>query len=102
MSQIKLEMEESEVLRFQVNRNITNFYKSMLVMLEDIAEDHDNALCKLQEHLPTEYKKYVDLADYLTEEKFSNLRGKILSGGNDTIRQIEEQMKNFEIKIKGK
>jgi hypothetical protein len=40
------------------------------------------------------------LADYFTEDKFKNLRGKILSGGNGVIREIEEQLKNFEIKIK--
>lgn len=96
-----LDLEESDIIKFQANRIVTNFMKSMLVMIEDLAEDHDIALCKLQENLPNEYKKYVNLADYFTEDKFRNLRGKILTNGNNAIREIEENLKNFDIKIKG-
>jgi hypothetical protein len=96
----ELKVDEVDILKFQIHRNIINFYKEMLVMLEDLAEEHDTALSKLYDNLPSEYKKYVELADYFTESKFDNLRKKILSGGNNTIRNIEDQLKNFEIKIK--
>jgi hypothetical protein len=97
---VTLNFDEEQNLRFHINRCIINLYKDMLIILEDVAEEHDTALCKLQDSLPTEYKKYVDLADYLTEDKFRNLRGKILSRGNNTIREIEDQLKNFEFKLK--
>lgn len=96
----KFDFNESEVIRFQVHRIVTNFYKEMLVMIEDLAEEHDDALCKLQDNLPEQYKKYVDLADYFPEEKSLKLRKRILDRGNDAIRQIEDQLKNFDIKIK--
>lgn len=102
MDKIKLNVEEAEILHFQAHRIITNFYKEMLVMIEDLAEEHDDALCKLQDNLPDQYKKYVDLADYFPEEKSIKLRKRILDRGNDAIRQIEDQLKNFEIKIKTK
>lgn len=99
-NKVILNVEDAEILRFQVSRIITNFYKDILTLSEDLAEDHDTALCKLQDNLPTEYKKYVDLADYFDEERFKRIRGKILTGGNNAIREIEEQMKNFDINIK--
>jgi hypothetical protein len=97
---IELNVEESEILRFQINRCVINFYKEMLVMLEDLVEEHDVAFNKLESNLPPEYKNYVYLADYFTDEKFGNLRGKILSGGNKAIRELEDHLKNFEIKTK--
>ena len=95
-----LDINDEDILRFQLHRIIINFYKDLLTMIEDLSEDHDTALFKLQEHLPEEYKKYVDLADYFPEERFKKLRGRILDGGNGTIRDIEMQMKNFDITIK--
>ena len=89
-----------EILRFQINRNVINFYKNMLILLEDIDGEHSIALQKLYDNLPNEYKNYVNLADYLTEEKFGILRSKILSGGNEVIRALEDQLKNFDIKFK--
>lgn len=97
---VNLSIEDGDILNFQIHRLVTNFYKDMLFMIEDLAENHDTALLKLQRHLPEEYAKYVDLADYLTEDEFSKLRSRVLSGGNGAIRNIEDQLKNFDIKIK--
>lgn len=100
MDKVILNLEDSDIIKFQVNRIITNFYKEVLTMMEDLSEDHDTAMYKLQEHLPEEYKKFVDLADYFPEERFAKLRGRILSGGNGAIREIEKNVDNFEIKTK--
>lgn len=99
-NKVVLNLEDSEIIRYQVHRIVTNLYKEFLVMVEDLSEDHDTALCKLQDNLPEQYKKYVDLADYFPEERFKKLRGRILDKGNSSIREIEEQLKNFDIKIK--
>lgn len=91
---------DADIVSFQIRRNVTLLFKSQLEMLEDIADEHDNAMRKLAEKLPKEYADYLELADYLNEQKFEMLRKRILGKGNDCIRAIEESMKDFEIKIK--
>lgn len=91
---------DSEIATFQIRRNVTLLFKSQLEMLEDIADEHDNAMAKLKEKLPKQYQDYIDLADYLNEQKFEMLRKRILGKGNDCIRNIEESLKDFDIKIK--
>lgn len=97
---IKYSVDAEEVLRFQIRRNITSLFKSFLIILEDLGLEHDEALNLLYEKLPPEYKVYVELADYLSEEKSENLRKKVLGAGNDCFRQIEDVLKNFTITIK--
>ena len=89
-----------DIVSFQIRRNVTLLFKSQLELLEDIADEHDNAMRKLSEKLPKEYRDYLELADYLNEQKFEMLRKRILGKGNDCIRNIEEAMKDFEIKVK--
>jgi hypothetical protein len=91
---------DEEMLRFQINRNITLLFKAELEMLEDIADEHDSAMQKLLNKLPKEFHQYVELADYLNEQKFANLRKRILGRGNDCIRSLEEVLKDFDIKVK--
>ena len=91
---------DAEIVKFQIRRNVTLLFKNHLELLEDIADEHDNAMRKLMEKLPQEYRDYVELADYLNEQKFEMLRKRILGKGNDCIRTIEEILKDFEIKVK--
>ena len=91
---------DEEVLRFQITRNITLLFKAELEMLEDIADEHDSAIEKLLSKLPKEYHQYIELADYLNEQKFATLRKRILGRGNDCIRNLEEVLKDFEVKVK--
>jgi len=89
----------NEVLRFQINRNVTILFKAELEMLEDIADEHDNAIKKLLAKLPKEYHEYVELVDYLNEQKFATLRKRILGRGNDCIRNLEEVLKDFDVRV---
>ena len=100
MDKVILNVEDSDIVRFQTHRIVTNFMKDVLTILEDLSEDHDTALCKLQDCLPAQFKNYVDLADYFPEERFKKIRGRILDGGNEAIREIEAQLQNFDIKMK--
>ena len=50
--------------------------------------------------LPEEYKANVYLADHFSDEKNERVRKTILSKGNDCIRNIEEQMNHFDIRLK--
>jgi hypothetical protein len=95
-----MDVKGEEVLKFQIKRNVTVLFKQFLIILEDLADEHDIALDKLINKLPPEYKDFVELADYLTEEKSEMLRKKVLTIGNDCFRNIEEQISHFEITIK--
>lgn len=92
--------DAGEVLRFQLHRSITILFKNYLIMLEDLGIEHDTALNKLYDALPQEYKVYVDLADYLDEDKGKALRSKVLGAGNDALRNVDELLKQFEIEFK--
>lgn len=91
---------DEEILRFQIKKNVTELFKNFLNILEDVADEHDIALNKLNEKLPNEYKNYVELADYLNDSKFEIIRAKILGKGNDCIRNLDEVLKNFNVKVK--
>lgn len=101
-------MEESklthaeEMFAFQLKRNITNLYKGFLNILAREKENHDECLEKLKEHLPEQYKNYVDLADSLSDSKAFALRSEILGIGNDCIRELESQYKILLEQNKGK
>lgn len=93
-------IDPEELLRFQIRRNVTTLFKGFLILLEDLGLEHDEALQMLYDKLPQEYKVYVELADYLTEEKGEHLRRKVLGAGNDCCRQIEDILKTFTITLK--
>jgi nucleoid-associated protein YejK len=69
--------KSKDFLRFQVNRKVTNLYKNFLFMVEDLYNSGE-----------------------IDEENFQRLRKRILDYGNDTIREIEENLDSFEFKLK--
>lgn len=69
--------KSKDFLRFQVNRKVTNLYKNFLFMVEDLYNSKE-----------------------ISEESFQRVRKRVLDYGNDTIREIEENMENFEFKLK--
>ena len=88
-----------EVLRFQIERNVKAIFWSYLAVLEDLGIEHDIAMKKLVEALPQEYKNYVNLADYLTEEKGGQLRKRVLDVGNNHLREINTLLESFKIEF---
>lgn len=92
--------EDADVLRFQSRRNITLLFKRYLDILQDVVIEHDEAMAKLNENLPSEYVKYVTLADHLTDTKVDLLRKHILDAGNETIRNMEDCIKGFDVRLK--
>lgn len=69
--------KSKDFLRFQVNRKVTNLYKNFLFMVEDLYNSKE-----------------------ISEETFQRVRKRVLDYGNDTIREIEENMENFDVKLK--
>jgi len=90
---------ERELLEFQILRNITNLYKSFLILVEDLSEDHKLQFDKLKEALP-EHEKLLSQAEYLDDAQLNYLRKKILDNGNHVRREIFTCMENFNIEFK--
>lgn len=64
----------SELVKFQVERNVAALFKNFLIILEDIRDDE-----------PFNYER---------------LRKRVLDAGNGAIRDIEEQLDLFKIDYK--
>lgn len=92
--------DPEKILSFSVKRNITTLFKSFLVILENLGDDHAEALTKLYKIFPPEYQKQLYLADHFTPEKLEQLRKQILSTGNDVIRTLEQEIEKYNIKFK--
>ena len=65
-------------LVFHLRRKVVNLYKNYLFILEDLKKDGYD----------------------IPEEEYQRIRKRILDYGNDTIREIEENVENFDIKLK--
>lgn len=78
------------LLRAKLLQSTNRIIASNLSILEDLANEHDEAMAKLRGALPTELKAYVDLADHFTDVKFQTLRTRIIKTCNDARREIEE------------
>ncbi len=67
-----------DFMAFQVRRKVTNLYKNFLFILEDL---EDSGL-------------------QIPDEVYQKTRKRVLDYGNDTIREIEENLDKFDIKLK--
>ncbi len=65
-------------MAFQVRRKVTNLYKNFLFILEDLE----------------------DSGYQIPDEVYQKARKRVLDYGNDTIREIEENLDKFDIKLK--
>ena len=70
-----------DFVKFQINRKVINLYKTFFIILEDLQE---NGFLKM------------------SSASYSRIRKKILDGGNDCIREIEDYIEKLDITIKNK
>jgi len=91
--------KERELLEFQIQRGTTNLYKSFLVLLEGLSEEHKNQFEKLKKAMP-EKSELLSQAEYLDEAQLNYLRKKVLDSGNELRRELMTCMQNFEINFK--
>ncbi len=89
----------NELLEFQVNRNIINLYKSFLIMMEDMHQQHHSSFTKLKIAMP-ENAHLIDQADYWDEERMDHLRKRILDSGNHSLRELVGQIEQFNLTTK--
>jgi len=67
-----------EFVTFQVTRKVTNLYKQFLFLLEDLQDQG------------------YDIPD----EVFQRMRKRVLDHGNDTIRELEENLDKLDITLR--
>ncbi len=84
-------------LQYTARRHVVTLFKEILAMFEQLGEEHDEAMTKMYDALPPEYKEYVNLADHFTEDKGERIRKAVLQRGNDCRRAIEEEIEKYEI-----
>lgn len=95
-----LDIDFREALSYVLSRQITKLFKEFLFLLEKSGEEHTESLNKMFDALPEEYRKYVNLADWLTEDKAARLRKEVLQRGNDAIRSVIEELDKYDIDLR--
>lgn len=89
-------MIEDDLIKVQVEKEITNLFKSYLEMSEQFQIDHRVMMNKVSEKTSEEFASSVD---YLTKEKSDALRSLILGKGNDSMRNILTFLSFFDFQI---
>ncbi|MAH47103.1 hypothetical protein CMI37_14850 [Candidatus Pacearchaeota archaeon] len=95
------EKQEAEDLKnlliYQIKRYVTKLYKNHLTNLEDIRQEHLACLHKVGGLVDEDFIKMIHFFD---SQKAGYLRKKTLDSGNETIRDVENLLENFEFKLK--
>jgi hypothetical protein len=81
----------------QYKRSITDLFKDMLKIVEDMKNDHTYHYDKLYENIPAEYHPVIKTADHFTAEKSAWIRKKILDMGNESLRDFSSEMENVSV-----
>lgn len=95
-----METQAEQLLLFSTKRHVTALFKDFLVVLQDIRSRHADSMGKLIDSLPESERSKVVLADHFTSEETERLRKRILTGGNDCYRAIEDQVRNLKVDFK--
>lgn len=93
----KGEFNDSGVLlSLMMEQRIKNFYKIFLSQLEALKIEHDILLKKVSQK---NGEAFAGDIDYLTKEKFSSVRKKILDSGNDCVRETQALISCYDFKF---
>ena len=84
--------DSEDLLKAKIEMVIRRMMASYLSTLEQLADEHDEAMGKLVDSLPPEYKANVHLADIYGDVRFEAIRRSVLKTGNDGRREIEEMI----------
>ena len=66
-------------------------------MLESLQKEHSSMLKKVEDKTSEEFVKNID---YFDKNKYNYLRKKTLDLGNDILRELENNLEMFNIRIK--
>ena len=95
-------MIAKEFLNERSDHHIRFLFKSFLVILEDLKNNHDINFSKLRDSAPQEYQDLIDMADYFDEEHFYNYRKKVLDIGNSVLRDYNSELDTLHVEFRFK
>ena len=90
-------MNAKKNLSEQSTGRISDLFKGMLIMVEDMKKDHDFHYDKLYQHIPAEYHSIIDTANHFTPDKVNWIRKRILDMGNESIRNFDSELNNYTV-----
>jgi hypothetical protein len=93
-----MDIDGQELLKFQLARNVTQLYKTFLVMVEDLNKENEIAFQKLKRQIPN-HTSSLDCANYFDDAKMEYVRKKILDAGNGCIRTMSGEIESFDINV---
>lgn len=81
----------------QIERIVTNLYKSQLEMIADLNQQHLSSLYQVQGKIDDQA---LSSLSYFTPFKMGQLRKKILDNGNDAVREIKQILEKIQVDFK--
>jgi len=95
-------MNAKKILNDQSYKEISSLFKTMLMLVEDMKKDHDFHYQKLYDEVPKKYHPVIKTADHFTPDKLSWIRKRILDHGNESVRNMEKEIENYQVSFKFK
>jgi len=92
--------DPTQFLDYQIQKQIKSLYKEYLFLIEKIFNSHDEFISKFRSTLPEQYQVYVDMAEFLTDSKYEEIRKEVLDRGNGIMSNIQEELKKYNIDFK--
>jgi len=90
-------MDAKKKLNRESDDEISKLFKMMLMMVEDMKQDHDFHYEKLYENIPNEYHAVINTANHFTPQKVNWIRKRILDIGNESIRNLGSTLDNYTV-----
>ena len=90
-------MDAKKKLNRESDDEISKLFKMMLMMVEDMKQDHDFHYEKLYENIPNEYHAVINTANHFTPQKVNWIRKRILDIGNESIRNLGSALDNYTV-----
>jgi TRAP-type mannitol/chloroaromatic compound transport system substrate-binding protein len=93
-------MNAKKILNDSSDKEIKSLFKTMLLLLEDMRQDHIFHYQKLYDEIPEEYHSIIRAADHFTPDKIAWIRKRILDHGNESVRNMQKEIENFKVTFK--
>ena len=90
-------MDAKKKLNRESDDEISKLFKMMLMMVEDMKQDHDFHYEKLYDNIPNEYHAVINTANHFTPQKVNWIRKRILDIGNESIRNLGSALDDYTV-----
>jgi hypothetical protein len=89
--------DNATLIKAKSRQAINRLLRNYLDLLEDLADEHDEAMGRVVDSLPESYRPLIIVADHFGEARFNAIRKRVLDAGNDVAREIETSIDNLRI-----